>query len=189
MASAILILLWIQNEMSYDQFHANKDRIYEAWNKAAFSGELHAWNTTPKVLARTLERDIPEVEQSVRVDWPGNKLFSIGEKRITAKGSIVDSNFLQVFSFPLLKGNPKMVLQEMHSVVLTETFAKKLFGNEDPMGKVLKIDNKENFTVTGVLSDLPNNTRFDFEYLLPWSYKRFWEMMMNTGAITAPVPM
>ncbi|HNP22263.1 MAG TPA: ABC transporter permease [Panacibacter sp.] len=173
MASAILILLWIQNEMSYDQFHANKDRIYEAWNKAAFSGELHAWNTTPKVLARTLERDIPEVEQSVRVDWPGNKLFSIGEKRITAKGSIVDSNFLQVFSFPLLKGNPKMVLQEMHSVVLTETFAKKLFGNEDPMGKVLKIDNKENFTVTGVLSDLPNNTRFDFEYLLPWSYKRF----------------
>ncbi len=173
MASAILILLWIQNEMSYDQFHANKDRIYEAWNKAEFSGELNCWNTTPKVLARTLERDLPEVEQSVRVDWPGNKLFSIGDKRITGKGSIVDSNFLQVFSFPLLKGNPKSVLKEMHSVVLTETFAKKMFGNEDPIGKVLKIDNKENFTVTGVLKDLPNNTRFEFEYLLPWSYKRF----------------
>ena len=68
MASAILILLWIQNEVSYDQFHAKKDRIYEAWNRASFSGTLNSWNTTPKILARTLERDLPEVEQAVRVD-------------------------------------------------------------------------------------------------------------------------
>jgi hypothetical protein len=103
MASAILILLWIQNEMSYDQFHEKKDRIYEAWNRAEFSGELQAWNTTPKVLARTLERDLPEVEAAVRVDWGSNFLFTIGEKRLTVEGKIVDSNFLQVFSFPLLK--------------------------------------------------------------------------------------
>ena len=173
MASAILILLWIQSEVSYDQFHEKKDRIYEAWNRAEFSGELQCWNTTPKVLARTLERDMPEVEQAVRVDWANSHLFSIGEKRLTVNGSIVDSNFLQVFSFPLLKGNATTVLKDMHSVVLTETLAKKLYGNEDPMGKIIKIDNKENFTVTGILKDLPLNTRFNFEYLLPWSYKRF----------------
>src|SRR5215218_9839081 len=69
MASAILILLWIQNEVSYDQFHEKKDRIYEAWNRASFSGKLQCWSTTPKVLARTLERDIPEVEQATRVNW------------------------------------------------------------------------------------------------------------------------
>ena len=173
MASAILILLWIQNEVSYDQFHEKKDRIYEAWNRAEFSGELNCWNTTPKVLARTLEKDLPEVEAAVRVDWGSNFLFTVGDKKLTVRGSMVDSNFLQVFSFPLLQGNPALVLKDMHSIVLTEKLAKKLFGKEDAMGKIIKIENKENFTVTGILKDLPNNTRFRFEYLMPWAYKRF----------------
>jgi ABC-type antimicrobial peptide transport system permease subunit len=173
MASAMLILMWIQSEVSYDQFHEKKDRIYEAWNRAEFSGKLQCWNTTPKVLARTLERDLPEVEQAVRVDWKQGHLFSIGEKRLTVEGNIVDSNFLQVFSFPLIKGNATTVLKDMHSIVLTEKLARKIYGNEDPMGKVIRIDNKESFTVTGIVKDLPLDSRFDFEYLLPWSYKRF----------------
>jgi putative ABC transport system permease protein len=173
MASAIIILLWIQNEISYDQFHEKRNRIYEAWNRASFDGKLMCWNTTPKVLARTLEKDFPEVEQSVRVQWPSNILFSIGEKRLTVQGRMVDSNFLQVFSFPLIKGNPTNLLNDMHSIVLTQKLAIKLFGkSEDPMGKIIKLDNKDNFTVTGVLKDIPNDTRFDFEYLLPWSYLR-----------------
>ncbi|MBE7170846.1 MAG: ABC transporter permease [Williamsia sp.] len=172
MASALLILLWIQNEVSYDRFHEKKDRIYEAWNRAAFSGQLQAWNTTPKVLARTLEKDFPEVEQSVRVNWQNNMLLTVGEKNLTLPGNMVDSNFLQVFSFPLLQGNPKTVLQEMHSIVLTRILAEKLFGQQDAMGKLIRVDNKENFVVTGILKDLPNNTRFQFEYLLPYSYLR-----------------
>src|SRR3954465_14919736 len=74
MASAMLILLWIENELSYDQFHEKKDRIYNAWNRASFSGKLQSWSTTPKVLARTLEKDFPEVEQSARVNWPSSLL-------------------------------------------------------------------------------------------------------------------
>ena len=163
MASAMLILMWIQSEVSYDQFHEKKDRIYEAWNRAEFSGKLQCWNTTPKVLARTLERDLPEVEQAVRVDWKQGHLFSIGEKRLTVEGNIVDSNFLQVFSFPLIKGNVTTVLKDMHSIVLTEKLARKIYGNEDPMGKVIRIDNKESFTVTGIVKDLPLDSRFDFE--------------------------
>src|SRR5882724_1669704 len=170
MASAILIFLWIQNEISYDQFHEKKGRIYEAWNRARFDGKLMCWSTTPKILARTLEHDMPEVERAVRVNWSSNYLFSIGDKRITKLGNIVDTGFLQMFSFPMLKGNPKTALNDMHSIVLTETCAKSFFGNQDAMGKVVKIDNKENFTVTGIVKNLPNNTRFKFEYLLPWSY-------------------
>lgn len=172
MASAVLILLWIRNEISYDDFHVKKDRIYEAWNRASFSGELRCWNTTPKVLARTMEKDFPEVEQAVRVNWPSNILFTVGEKRLTVKGNMVDSNFLQVFTFPLLQGNAATVFNDMHSIVLTETLAQKLFGKEDPMGKMIKLDNKDNFTVTGLMKDPPNNTRFTFEYLLPYSYFR-----------------
>ncbi|MBN8701153.1 MAG: ABC transporter permease [Chitinophagales bacterium] len=168
MAAAILITLWIQHEMSYDQFHAKKDRIYEAWNKAHFSGKLQCWNTTPKILARTLEKDVPEVERAVRVYWPRNILFSLGEKRLTAAGNQVDTGFLQMFSFPMLKGNPQTALNDGYSIVLTEKLAKNLFGDEDPMGKILKLDNKDNFTVTGILKDLPNNSRFGFEFLTNW---------------------
>src|SRR5574338_269450 len=170
MAATTPILLWIKNESSYDLFHEKKDRIYEAWNRAEFSGKLQCWNTTPKVLARTLENDLPEVERAVRVNWNSNYLFSVGDKRIMSSGNIVDNGFLQVFSFPLIKGDASSVLNSGSSIVLTEKFAKKLFGGEDAMGKVVKIDNKDNFTVTGILKDLPTNTRFNFEYLLPWDY-------------------
>jgi len=172
MASAMLLLLWIYDEVSYDQFHEKKDRIYEAWNRAEFSGEMHSWNTTPKILARTLEREFPEVEKAVRVNWPSDLLFTVGEKRIMVPGNMVDSTFLDVFSFPLLKGNPHIALNDMHSLVVTEKLSKKLFGNEDPIGKLVKIDNKETFRVTGLAKDPPGNTRFQFEYLLPWSYLR-----------------
>ncbi|HET9056990.1 MAG TPA: ABC transporter permease, partial [Chitinophagaceae bacterium] len=176
MASAILIMLWIQHEISYDRFHKKKDRIYEVWNKAAFDGELLCWNYTPKVLGGAMSRDIPEVERTVRVNISSNFLFSVGDKRLTARGNIVDSGFLEVFSFPLLIGNEKQVLNAPSSIVLTESFAKNLFGSAaNAMGKVVKIgnqDNKDDFTVTGVLKDIPNNTRFNFEYLLPWAYLR-----------------
>lgn len=172
MASAVLIILWIQSEVNYDKFHAKRNRIYEAWNRAEFSGELNCWNTTPKILARTLEKDLPEVERAVRVNWTQSSLFSVGEKRITERGNVVDSGFLQVFSFPLIKGDPASALNDPHSIVITEKFARNLFDKEDPMGKIVKINNAENFTVTGVLKDLPTNTRFDFQYLLPWAYLR-----------------
>ncbi|GAO44886.1 ABC transporter permease [Flavihumibacter petaseus] len=170
MASAMLILLWIQNEVEYDQFHVKKDRIYEAWNRAHFDGKLWCWNTTPKVLGRTLEKDLPEVERSVRVNWPSSFLFSVGDKRIKKSGNMVDTGFLQMFSFPLVKGNPHTALNSMYSIVITEKLAKALFGNEDAVGKIVKVENKDNFTVTAVMKDLPNNTRFNFEFLLPWSY-------------------
>jgi putative ABC transport system permease protein len=170
MAAAILIMLWIQSEINYDQFHEKKPRIYEAWNKATFSGKLQCWSTTPKILARTIEKDIPEIERAVRVDWNRNFLFSIGDKRIMANGHMVDTGFLQVFSFPLVKGDANTALNRDYSIILTQSAAKKVFGDEEPMGKTIKIDNKDNFTVTGILEDPPENSRFKFEYLIPWSY-------------------
>ena len=172
MAAATLIFLWIQNEKGYDQFHSKKARIYEAWNKAQFSGKLQSWSTTPKILARTVEKDIPEIERAVRVHWQRKFLFSIGEKRLSVPGNMVDTGFLQMFSFPLIKGDPQTALNNGYSIILTQSLAKKIYGDEDPMGKIIKIDNKDNFTVTGILQDLPNNTRFNFEYLMPWEYLR-----------------
>lgn len=170
MAAAILIMLWIKSEMSFDQFHEKKSRIYEAWNKATFSGKLQCWSTTPQIMARTLEKDIPEVERAVRVHWQRTFLCSVGDKRIMIKGNMVDTGFLQVFSFPMVKGDPNTALNKDYGIVLTQSGTKKIFGDEDPMGKTVKIDNKDNFTVNGILKDPPDDSRFKFEYLMNWSY-------------------
>ncbi|HEX5026951.1 MAG TPA: ABC transporter permease, partial [Agriterribacter sp.] len=177
MAAAILILLWIQNERSYDQFHENKDRIYKAWNRYKIEGKTQSWSNTPQVMGPAIQQDYPEVERTARVSFFPPVLISVGDKRLTGRGSVVDSSFLQMFSFPLLKGNPANALDGVYDIVLTETLAKKIFGNEDPIGKIIKIDNSDNFTVTAVVKDRPVNTQFDFEFLLSWAYwrKKGWE--------------
>lgn len=169
MASAILILLWIQNEVSHDRFHAKGDRIYTLNNRDKFNGEVWAWNSTPKILGPAVKQDYPEVEDAVRVNG-SSFLFSTGDKHLNVTGYFVDPGLLSVFSFPLLKGTPGKALSRTYNIVLTEKLAKKLFGNEEAMGKVIRIDSSDNFTVTGVLKDLPTNTAFDFEYLMPWAY-------------------
>ncbi len=169
MASAILILLWIQNEMSFDRFFKKSDRLYTMYNRDKFNGEVWAWNTTPKIMAPTLKHDYAEVEDAVRYN---NITFltSVGEKKFNIRGAFVDSSFLSMFDFPLIAGNAKQSLAGNYNIVLTEKMAKKLFGNEDPMGKVVLIDSNANFTVSAVLKDLPSNTSFEFEYLIPWAF-------------------
>ncbi len=172
MASAILILLWIQNEVSYDRFHQQGDRIYTLNNRDKFNGENWAWGSTPKILAPTLKLEYPnDIEDFTRVS-DNNFLFTTGDKHLNADGIFVDPGFLNIFSFPLLKGNLQQALTNASGIVITQKFAKKLFGGEDAMGKIVRIDSSDNFTVTGVLKDLPNNTNFSFEYLLPWSYMK-----------------
>jgi putative ABC transport system permease protein len=173
MAAAILILLWIQDERSYDQFHTNKERIYQVWNRVPFDGKLRTWNSVSEPLAPAVVKDLPEVELAVRVGYDDNTLLSVGDKKIILSGNIVDSGFLRMFSFPMLQGNAATALNDMHSVVITEETAKSLFGNETAIGKTIKFDNKDNFTVTGVLKDNRYKTRFKFQYLIPWSYKKY----------------
>ncbi len=171
MASSALILLWIQNEVSYDQFHVKKDRLYEVYNRSVFDGKLWCWGTTPKVMAKTLKQEYPQIEEVARTN-NSTFLFTAGEKRLNIPGYFTDPGFLTMFSFPLINGNPKTALNDVHNIVITQKMAKKLFGNDNAMGKTVKVDSNAYFTVTGVLKDLPNNTRFDFEYLMPWSYAK-----------------
>ncbi|HEX8376593.1 MAG TPA: ABC transporter permease [Pedobacter sp.] len=166
MAAAILLLLWIQNEVSYDNFHEKKDRIYQVWNLRPNGGEIKTSDNVSEPTAPAIAKDIPEVERVVRTDQGNENMLSVGDKKIIKQGLAADTGFLQIFTFPMLKGNPASALNGSNSIVLTEKTAKSLFGDEEPMGKIIKVDNKENFTVTGVLKDLPNNSSIDFEYLL-----------------------
>jgi putative ABC transport system permease protein len=165
MASAILILLWVQNEVSYDRFHEKNNRLYEVWENNISDGALQSGTPTPQLMGPALKNDYPEIESSTRVSWNMSILFGYGDKHLKASGMWVDPSFLTMFSFPLLTGDAKTALNDSHSLVITEKMSKKLFGDENPVGKVVKFDNSENFMITGLLKDLPNNTDFDFEFL------------------------
>ena len=169
LAVTTLILLWINLELSFDGFHTNKNQIYEVNNQYSIGGDLITWNATPKIMGPTIKKDYPEVEYVSRVNYDMPLLFSKDELRLKALGNIVDPDFLRMFSFPLLKGDIGTALNEVNSVVITQSLAKKLFGNENPIGKTVKIHNSINFNITGVLENLPQNTQFNFEYLIPWS--------------------
>ncbi|HVZ97468.1 MAG TPA: ABC transporter permease, partial [Chitinophagaceae bacterium] len=172
MAGAILILLWLQNEISFDKFHTNKNNLYEVYGLSNnVNGHPNAINQTSQPLAPALKQNYAEVENATRVtDKNGFLLTAVNKSFTGIQGSFVDASFLQMFSFPLIEGNKNEQLKNVYSITITEKLAKKLFGNEDAIGKIIKIDSVDNFTVTGVLKDLPSNTRFNFEYLLPWSY-------------------
>ncbi len=171
MASAILILLWIQNEMSHDRFYEKTDRIYLANNRDKVNGKMLAWNNTPKPLGLAIKNDYPEVEDVVRLnEYAANFLISTGEKHFSIHGEFADPGFLKMFSLPLLEGNPNTSLNNPNSIVLTQQLAIKLFGKEDAVGQTVRVDSSDYFTVTGVLKDLPSNSRFNFDYILPWTY-------------------
>ncbi len=170
MASALLILLWVQNEMSYDASYTNSDRLYQMWNRDRGNNGISCWNVTPKALGPGVKREFPEIEKATRVNWNQTILFTVGEKKINIAGTMVDPDFLTMFNFPFLKGDVNTALNDPGNIVVTQKLAKRLFDTDDAIGKIIRLDNKYNFTVSAVMKDLPNNTQFDFEYLLPWSY-------------------
>ena len=186
MAAAILILLWIQHEVSYDNFHAKKDRLYQVWNRYTNDGNTGCWNNTPKPMALAISQDYPEVERTARVNFLPPVKIALGEKQFYGRGRIVDSSFLEMFTFPVVKGNATTSLHDVSSIVLTETLAQSIFGDEDPIGKILKLDNTDNFKVSAVVKAPPSNSQFEFEFLIPWAYMRmkgwdddFWGQQFN----------
>lgn len=172
MAGATLILLWLFNEVSYDRFHVNKDRIYKVYGMTDIPGEKH--QTIDVVSQRVgpgMKQDFPEVEGYSRVADVDHFLFTAGEKSFTRiEGCFVDTGFFRLFTFPLTFGNTSEQLKDPTGIVITERLAMKLFATRDAMGKTVRLDSTDNFTVTGVLKDLPPNTQFGFDYLLPWTY-------------------
>ncbi len=185
MASALLIGLWIDNELSVDRFYTNTNRIYHMYSRQMVNGKPDAWGRTPSPLAAELKTSFPEVEDASR-HRTVYFLTTVGEKHFNLEGAFVDSGFLSILDFPLLRGSAKTALNRPHTIVLTEHLASSLFGAEDPMGKTVRVDSADYFTVTGILKDLPPNTEFTFQYLLPWSYvdQLGWDAVGGTWQYT-----
>ncbi|MFT3679010.1 MAG: ABC transporter permease [Ferruginibacter sp.] len=172
MASAMLILVWVQHELRYDNFYENNDRLYQAWNRDKGNDGINCWNVTSKMLAPGLKQEFPEIEKASRFFWDESFLFTVGEKKMNVTGNMVDPDFLTMFRFPFLEGDINTALNNPTDIVITQKLSKKLFDNENAIGKTIRIDNKYDFKVSAVIKDLPANTDFSFEYLLPWSHMK-----------------
>ena len=167
MASFIIIVLWIVDELSYDKFQDNADRIVRVTSYFQMNGTEGYGSTCPAPLAEAAIRDYPEVENAVRLRSYGGFIVEYDDKVFNEPNFIyADSTFFKVFSFPLLEGDPDEVLKVRNTVAISERAAKKYFGNEEALGKILLLDNRTEVEVTGVFENMPAASHFHFDFIV-----------------------
>jgi putative ABC transport system permease protein len=169
---SLLILLWVFDELTFDRFHPKANRLYQVWINATFDGKLNSWTSLPLPTYEALKTQNSNIANTCVTDWGGDgHLFTAGEKRLYKKSYYASKEFLEMFEFPLTKGNATQVLDDPSSIVITESMAKALFGEVDPIDQVIRVDNANDLKVSGVLKDVPKNSSFQFDCLLPWELK------------------
>jgi putative ABC transport system permease protein len=172
MACAIIILLWVQNELSYDRFHENRDSLFRVAAFVTFPNSSAHTALGPPPLAPALKEEFSEIIQSTRFDDCPRIVFRYQDKAYyEEKGVLVDPSFFEMFTFPFIQGNPQTALSDPFSVILTAKTAAKYFGTEDPLSKDLLIEGQL-MKVTGVLKDVPENSHIQFNFVLPFELKR-----------------
>lgn len=178
LAGVILITIVIGELLRVDQFHEKKDRLYSVYQNEKSNGRINTFRGTPSLLGPYVTTNYTGAEEVVRIFYASNFLFHVGHKHLEAQGILADRGFLSAFTFPLVYGDPKTALDYPDDVVLTESFARKLFGTTDVLGQSLRIDSNANFRVTGVAKDLPSHSMVRFDYLLPYGYRKRigWEV-------------
>lgn len=167
----LLMVLYMQHELSYDKFQKNGDRIARVIMEYSFNGSpATKGNFTSTKVFPAFKQHFPEVEDGVRMSDP-DRLVKYGDKVFMEKRFLyADSTFFRVFSFNLIKGDPLTVLKSPNMVVISESTAKKYFGKDDPVGKVLQVtSNQDNYTVTGVAADCPSNSQIKFDFIASFS--------------------
>jgi len=168
---SILILLWVANETSFDKFHPKADRLYQVWVNAAFNGKINSWTSVPLPTYEAMKTADSNIKRAVVTDWGGDHLVTVGENRLMKKGYWASEEFLQMFEFPLINGDASQVMADPRSIVISQSMAKALFADEDPINKIVRVDNEYDLKVTGILKDVPSNSSFEFDFLMPWKFR------------------
>lgn len=170
LATSIIIMLVVTDEFSYDKFNANLKDIYLLMKNQKQMDGISTGDATAGPMAASFRNQMPETKYAARVAYFGNQLINAGDKTIYESGIYAEPDIFNIMSFPALQGNPVTALQDASSVVITEQTAKKLFGNENPMGKLVLADNKNTFKVAAVIRDVPSNSSIKFDMVFPFSF-------------------
>lgn len=193
-ACAALIFLWVEDEVNYDTFHAKKDRIYFVKENQKYDTYTATFGSTPGVMAPAIQAEIPGIAATCRVtESDAPKLFTIGDKAVYADGRYAESSLFNMFTFPFAQGNAKTAFAQLHSLVITEKTAKKFFGTEtNVVGKTVRVDNKQDYVVTGVLKDIPEHSSLQFEWVAPfqvWYDQSSWAHSWGNNCLSTYVEL
>jgi len=167
-AAAALIFLWVENQLSYNDNFPNKKNIYTIKSKQTYDGATYVFESTPGPLAESIAKEIPGIKHTVRMGWGTPLLFSVGDNNLFQTGLYSDPNIADVLSLKFLEGDRKTAFDQVNNLILSETGAKKLFGNQPALGKTVKVNNKELYIVSGIVKDLPQNSSYIFQWLIPF---------------------
>jgi len=173
LAASLMITLWVQEELSYDRFHKNVGNIYRVEEDQFYSGERYHVNVTPHPSGPVWKEKIPEITDQTRINRLQRILFRRGDN-VFFESSVVaaDSGLFRIFTLPFESGDPETALSAPHSIVLSEELAEKYFGDDNPVGQTITLENRFQFTVTGVMKDIPGNSIFTFKGVIPYSFLR-----------------
>jgi len=170
---SVLMLMWVQDELSFDRFHQNAAELHRILLDPQEAATTHE-AVSPPILARKMKEEFPEVVNATRITPHGQMLFTFEDKSFNdQRGLLADPSFFEMFDFPFIQGDPSSALTELNSIVLTQKVANKFFGDDDPLGKTITVNNNKDFTVTGVIDDVPANSHLQFDFVRP--FKLFGE--------------
>ena len=173
MVCSILIFLWVMDELSFDKYHEQAGDLYiVAQSIELGQGKTVTVSTAPSAAAPALKRAYPEVLQSTRLTWSFGLGVAFEDKFFSERIRFTDASLFKMFSYPIVKGDPVNPFKDVNSIVISEKMASKYFGDQNPIGKILKVDNKHSLMVSAVMKDVPRNSTFGFHFLVPLS---FWE--------------
>ena len=177
MTCSLVIMLWLKDEINKDKFHQNGKRLYRVMENQYYSGNVSTFDATPGILAENIVKDIPDIQMASQMLWEEEPLFTVDNTYDKEKGRYVEKDFLRMFSFKLIKGDPATALARPDAVVITKKLAEKYFKGQDAVGKMIKIDNTDNVMVTGVLDEIPKSSSLTFDFLMSfeqWRKKNDW---------------
>jgi len=170
MAVALLIGLWVLYQYSYDRYLPGHKQVAQVRLRFIRNGETGQVMGTPLPLTEALRKEVSGIRYAAHTDWMGTHGLVAGEHKVFLAGAQAEEQFFKIFPYPALKGDPNKALQQPYSIILTESTSRSLFGTEEPMGKKVRVDNDQDFVVTAIIADLPPNSTFNFNYVLPFSY-------------------
>ncbi len=168
LATCLLILLYVLDELSYDKYNLKASRIFRVNNEVKFGDNHFDMAVSPALLGTTMVKDFPQVEQYTRLRWYGGFLVKKGNENIQeGRVGFADSTLFDVFTLPIIAGDPKTALKSPHSLVITEKIARKYFNSVDAVGKMMLINDTGNYKVTAVIEDIPSQSHFNFDIFVP----------------------
>ncbi len=169
-----LIFLWVEDEFNWDHTFASKSKyLYRVEDNQTYDGTTFTFEATPGPLAAGMRADIPGIANTSHLTWNNQALFSLNDKPLYQTGNFCDTSFLSMFKLNFTEGNPATALNDIHSLVISHDMAIAFFGAIDPLGKTLRMNNADQYTITGVFDDLPENTSFRFHWLA--NYQAFYK--------------